>query len=79
MGGRCDGQPKVGPKCTSRQAGFVRKLRQPRELEKAALILLTAGLVAQAGLTAIDIRWRNGPPQGFGFAAEWSSPRMMVS
>jgi hypothetical protein len=23
-------------------------------------------------------RWRNGPPQVFGFAAEWSSPRMMV-
>ena len=31
------------------------------------------------GPTFRPTRWRNGPAWGFGFAAEWSSPRMMVS
>ena len=35
------------------------------------------GGVATAGPAGL-IRWRNGPPRGFGFAAWWSSPRMMV-
>ena len=47
-------------------------------LEDILYPLVAATLVVFC-VRALLSRWRNGPPQGFGFAAEWSSPRMMVS